>query len=100
MKNATKLIYLSLLLLVFASSNAEQLQIPGHLVSDSRMELPQRGDTMNSILVKFGNPIKEKVPVGIPPITQWEYSGFNVFFEHQHVIHAINLDTLILPSYK
>ena len=24
-----------------------------------------------------------------PPITRWDYEGFSVYFEHQHVIHAV-----------
>lgn len=99
-KKLSNIIYLSILLLVFGSCNAEKVQIPGHSYSDVRMELPQRGETMDNIRFKFGNPMKERFPVGNPPITQWEYEGFNVFFEHQHVIHAINLDTLIMPSYN
>ena len=28
-------------------------------------------------------------PSGKPPITRWDYDGFSVYFEHQHVIHAV-----------
>src|SRR5262249_54393802 len=24
-----------------------------------------------------------------PPITRWDYAGFSVFFEHQHVVDAV-----------
>ena len=31
-----------------------------------------------------------KVPaVGKPPISRWEYPGFVVYFEHDHVIHSV-----------
>ena len=100
MKAISNLIYLSIFSVVFSLSHAEQVKIPGHSYSDSIMELPQRGASMDTVRFKFGNPIKELFPVGNPPITQWEYNGFNVFFEYQHVIHAINLETLILPKFN
>jgi len=27
--------------------------------------------------------------VGKPPISRWEYPGFVVYFEHEHVIHSV-----------
>ncbi len=100
LKTTLKLIYLFVFSLVFSISHAEQVKIPGHSDSDIIMELPKKGDTMDNIRFKFGNPNNERFPVGNPPITQWEYNGFSVFFEHQHVIHAINLETLILPQFN
>ncbi len=97
-KTLRNLIYLLLLLPFSTVCYAELVKIPGHIPSNNSMKLPQRGETMNNIRVKFGNPINEHFPVGNPPITQWEYNGFNVFFEYQHVIHAINLKTLIMPT--
>ncbi len=92
------LIYLVLLASFSLVSHAEQIKIPGHTLDSMPMELPQRGDNMDKVRMKFGNPNNERFPVGNPPITQWEYDGFNVFFEHQYVIHAINLNTLIMPT--
>ncbi|MBL7002772.1 MAG: hypothetical protein ISR69_01925 [Gammaproteobacteria bacterium] len=89
----------STLLLVSNISKAEQLAIPGHIAAQSTIELPKRGESMDQIRTQFGNPNKELFPVGNPPITQWEYDNFNVFFERQHVIHAINMKTLIMPQY-
>jgi len=98
MKALFNTLYLALLLAISTFSQAEEIKIPGHMASDTTMELPQRGKTMDTIRAQFGNPNNEHFPVGNPPITQWEYDGFNVFFEYQHVIHAINLDTLIMPK--
>jgi len=98
MKALYNLINLSLLLTISTISPAEQLKIPGHIASDTTIELPQRGKSMESVRAHFGNPNSERFPVGNPPITQWEYDGFNVFFEYQYVIHAINLETLIMPK--
>ena len=76
MKTLLNLVYLSLLMPIFTLSYADQVKIPGHMVSNNVMELPQRGETMNNIRFKFGNPVNERFPVGNPPITQWQYDGF------------------------
>lgn len=99
MKHSTfRVLSFSLLCALSHSSYADNVLIPGHVASEINMELPQRGTSMDNVRYKFGNPNQEKLPVGNPPITQWEYDGFNVFFEHQHVIHAVNLETLIMPQ--
>lgn len=100
MKTLLNSFYIALISLYFTPALAETIKIPGHVESNIQLELPKRGDTMDNIRFKFGNPNKELFPVGNPPITQWQYEGFNVYFEHQHVIHAINLDTLIMPNYN
>lgn len=38
---------------------------------------------------RFGEPIRRSAPIGQPPITQWVYPDFIVYFEHQYVIHAV-----------
>ena len=77
---------------------SDQILIPGHYPSNSNIELPKRGQTMDTVRYQFGNPQVEKLPVGNPPITQWKYDNFSVFFEGKHVIHAVNTRTLILPK--
>lgn len=37
----------------------------------------------------FGEPVRRLGPIGRPPITQWVYPDFIVYFEHQHAIHAV-----------
>ena len=37
--------------------------------------LPRRGSLMSQ--------------VGEPPITRWIYPAFSVYFEHDHVVHAV-----------
>lgn len=50
---------------------------------------PSRGMTMDKVEARFGAPASRVAPVGDPPITRWEYPGFVVYFEHQHVIHTV-----------
>ncbi|HEY8521223.1 MAG TPA: hypothetical protein VIN61_14170 [Gammaproteobacteria bacterium] len=54
--------------------------------ADSR---PARGMTMQRVEARFGTPDARSGPVGDPPITRWDYPGFSVYFEYEHVIHAV-----------
>ena len=60
----------------------------------AKMDLPKRGQSMAAVEAAFGAPAQRHAPVGggsarTPPITRWDYEGFSVYFEHQHVIHAV-----------
>ena len=55
----------------------------------SDVQAPTRGMTMDQVAVKFGAPVSKTPPVGKPPISRWEYPGFVVYFEHEHVIHSV-----------
>jgi hypothetical protein len=52
-------------------------------------ERPTRGSSMARVESRFGAPTSRSGPVGQPPITRWEYPGFVVFFEYDHVVHAV-----------
>lgn len=52
-------------------------------------ELPRRGSSMSTVETQFGAPKARHAAVGEPPITRWDYEGFSVYFEHQHVVHAV-----------
>ena len=56
--------------------------------------LPAKGEAQASVLRRYGQPDKRHAPVGgssaaQPAITRWDYSGFSVFFENSHVVHAV-----------
>lgn len=53
------------------------------------VELPQRGISMAKVEERFGAPRARHAAVGQPPITRWDYEGFSVYFEYQHVVHAV-----------
>ncbi len=50
---------------------------------------PSRGTSMERVETMFGMPTNRHAAVGVPPIARWEYPGFVVYFEHQHVIHTV-----------
>jgi hypothetical protein len=61
----------------------------GIAVKDSDVNTPARGMTMSQVAGKFGEPVTKVPAVGKPPISRWEYPGFVVYFEHDHVIHSV-----------
>lgn len=52
-------------------------------------ERPSRGMSMKSVEARFGAPANRQPAVGQPPITRWDYADYSVYFEYQHVIHAV-----------
>lgn len=42
-----------------------------------------------SVRARWGEPQSVRGPVGEPPISQWRYPGFTVYFERDRVIHTV-----------
>jgi len=61
----------------------------GIAVRDAGVAAPARGMSMSQVATKFGDPVSKVPAVGTPPISRWEYSSFVVYFERDHVIHAV-----------
>jgi hypothetical protein len=40
---------------------------------------------------QYGAPAERFAAVGRPPITRWDYPNMVVFFEYDHVVHAVAL---------
>jgi hypothetical protein len=81
-----------LLATVLASglASAETIAVDsGIAVKQSDVTAPSRGMTMDEVAGKFGAPATKVPAVGKPPISRWEYPGFVVYFEHEHVIHSV-----------
>ena len=81
-----------LLAAVLASglAQAETIAIDnGIAVKESDIATPTRGMTMDQVTMKFGAPATKVPAVGKPPISRWEYPGFVVYFEFEHVIHSV-----------
>lgn len=75
---------------VLESAVADTLNLDGVDQSASTVaERPSRGLSMDKVASVWGEPQNRQSPVGDPPISRWEYSGFIVYFEYQHVIHAV-----------
>lgn len=61
----------------------------GIAVKQSDVATPTRGMSMDQVAAKFGAPTSKIPAVGTPPIARWEYPGFVVYFEREHVIHTV-----------
>ena len=51
--------------------------------------LPRRGSLMITVEAQYGAPNEKRDAVGDPPISRWIYPAFTVYFEHDHVVHAV-----------
>jgi hypothetical protein len=81
-----------LLAAVFLSglAGAETIAVDnGIAVRESDVATPARGMTMDQVATKFGTPVTKVPAVGKPPISRWQYPGFVVYFEAEHVIHSV-----------
>lgn len=58
-------------------------------IAKPTMALPTAGMSMASVTQKFGAPKTKHAAIGKPPITQWDYEQFSVYFEYSHVVHSI-----------
>lgn len=87
-RNCCLLVLIALLGSVAAQADVlliEQLE----QAAATRAERPSRGMTMDRVSARWGAPVSKSPAVGQPPITRWEYPDFVVFFEYQHVLHAV-----------
>jgi hypothetical protein len=77
-----------------APASAETIAVDnGIAVKQSDVTTPARGMTMDQVSSKFGAPTNKVPAVGNPPISRWQYPGFVVYFEADHVIHAVIADS-------
>lgn len=81
----------SLLLSYVEISMAENVKIPvGNQTPEARqLARPSTGMTKTQVKSQFGEPQKANPAKGNPPISNWEYSEFTVYFENDHVIHSV-----------
>lgn len=50
---------------------------------------PSKGMSKAQVAQRFGKPLREESAVGKPPISVWVYPDYSVYFEYDHVIHAV-----------
>lgn len=71
-------------------SFAETIKVPvGQQSQQSEINRPERGMKKEQVLATFGEPLSQSTPTGTPPISNWKYSNFVVYFEYNHVIHSV-----------
>jgi hypothetical protein len=72
------------------SAVAEEVRVPvGTQADRDQASFPGSGMSQSSVRASWGEPMEIQGPVGEPPITQWHYQGFVVYFEGDRVIHTV-----------
>jgi hypothetical protein len=70
--------------------HADELAVPvGSQADRSQADYPRAGMSTASVRARWGEPQSVRGPVGEPPISQWRYPGFTVYFERDRVIHTV-----------
>jgi len=54
-----------------------------------RMDLPANGMNKDAVQARFGKPENKRSAVGDPPITQWDYDNWSVYFEYELVLFTV-----------
>jgi len=83
--------------LAVAPSFAQDLQMAEAPAAEARADMPTRGTSMAQVEARFGAPAERYAAVGQPPITRWVYPSFVVYFEYQHVVHAVAVRAAAQP---
>lgn len=80
----------ALTLLPGAPALAEEIQVRvGSQADRQQADLPVTGMSQATVRASWGAPVTMEGPVGQPPISQWHYPNFVVYFEGDRVIHAV-----------
>jgi hypothetical protein len=69
--------------------SAQNLELASPPAAAAAVATPARGMTMSQVEQQFGAPTERFAAVGQPPITRWVYADKVVYFEHDHVVHAV-----------
>lgn len=85
----TYTIIFSLILGCFSSTCYADVLIINRIQQEQSIDMPARGLSMNQVINRYGKPITKKTAVGNPPITEWKYENFSVYFEKQWVIDSV-----------
>ena len=70
--------------------SADTLIMEGITESAASIEQrPTRGMKMDQVRNQWGSPLAESPPVGEPPISQWVYGDYVVYFEGNWVLNSV-----------
>lgn len=72
-----------------AAAGEVRLPVAENIRQGQQQAMPAKGDSRASVESRFGEPQRRTEAVGQPPISQWHYADFVVYFEHSHVIHSV-----------
>ena len=73
-----------------APAYAQTLQMTDAPPAQATLSSPTRGMSKAQVEAQYGAPSDRIAAVGNPPISRWVYPNFTVYFEYDHVVHAVN----------
>ena len=82
---------------LYTPAHADIIRIPIGQQGSAEIAMPNRGDSRNQVLDRFGLADEEHPTVGQPPITRWDYREFSVYFEGNRVINSVQHHQRITP---
>jgi hypothetical protein len=68
---------------------AQTLDMTNPPQASTALGTPDKGMLKSQVERRFGEPAERIAAVGNPPISRWVYPNFIVYFEYDHVIHAV-----------
>ena len=77
-----------MLALTFQSLYADVLLID-EVRQAGRMTLPVNGQSKAVVEARFGVPVQKLSAVGDPPISNWKYNKYSVYFEYDLVLFTV-----------
>ncbi len=89
MKLSFLFLFCTTFLLTSGIAVAETIKVPVGSQSAAQNSVPKMGVSKAQVKSQFGEPLKENPAKGKPPISNWEYAEFVVYFEYDHVIHSV-----------
>ena len=84
----TRIVLAFMLTLMFQVVNADVLIID-EVRQANRMELPRNGQNIATVEARFGAPVQKIPAVGDPPISNWKYDQYSVYFEYDLVLFTV-----------
>lgn len=82
-------IVLATLLMLAAGPLLADVLIIDEVRQVERMELPENGMSKTDVEAKFGAPGEREAAIGNPPISQWKYDDYSVYFEYDLVLFTV-----------
>jgi len=84
----TRIVLAFMLALAFPVVSADVLLIE-EVRQSGRMQLPTNGQSKADVEASFGVPLNKQAAVGDPPISNWKYDTYSVYFEYDLVLFAV-----------
>ena len=84
----TRIVLAFMLTLTIQVATADVLIIDEVRQAD-RMALPKNGQNKATVEARFGTPTQRSTAVGDPPISNWKYDKYSVYFEYDLVLFTV-----------